>query len=275
MVSRQHATIWIYENQLYIRDEGSTNGTWVNEQRIFGPTPLKPGDQVRLGQTVLEVIGTTAGKTVVALPGVAPGPPGVAPSRPAPTSSRWLWIGGIGLLVLCAALALVGGLLLARQRGGRLFSLGPAPTPTFTPTPTPTLIPTFTPTPTPTLTPTFTPTPTPIPGIETPVTIEGIDVTFVRAEKRDWFRTFLDETVRPSSSLDTFLIVDAEVPPSQYNWDKISDWSITLNDNKEPTIIQGSDSGALTWVFVVRKAETVFILNLPNGEKVDLQPILR
>ncbi len=149
--------------------------------------------------------------TVVALPGAVPGPPDIATSRPARTSPRWLLIGGIGLLVLCVAFAMVGGLVLARQRGvgGSFFGPTSTPTSTFTPTPTPTPVP--------------TPTLTPIPGIDRPVKIEGIDVTFIQAERRDWFRTFMDETVRPSSSLDTFLIVDGEVPPSQYDWDKISD----------------------------------------------------
>jgi hypothetical protein len=40
---------------LTIEDAGSTNGTFVRGMRITGPTPLSPGDAVRMGQTELEV----------------------------------------------------------------------------------------------------------------------------------------------------------------------------------------------------------------------------
>lgn len=67
-VSRYHATVWVHGGQVYIRDEHSTNGTWVNERRITAPTPLRPGDRIRLGRTVLEVVGPGAGATVVSMP---------------------------------------------------------------------------------------------------------------------------------------------------------------------------------------------------------------
>jgi pSer/pThr/pTyr-binding forkhead associated (FHA) protein len=35
-------------------DLGSTNGTYVNGARLTGPTVLRPGDQVQVGNTVLE-----------------------------------------------------------------------------------------------------------------------------------------------------------------------------------------------------------------------------
>lgn len=39
----------------YAEDLNSTNGTYVNNRRIEEPTPLPPGSQVRIGQTVLEL----------------------------------------------------------------------------------------------------------------------------------------------------------------------------------------------------------------------------
>src|SRR4051812_18003779 len=43
--------------RLTIEDLGSTNGTFVNGNRISGQQPLNPGDQVRVGQTSLSVEG--------------------------------------------------------------------------------------------------------------------------------------------------------------------------------------------------------------------------
>jgi pSer/pThr/pTyr-binding forkhead associated (FHA) protein len=37
----------------YVEDLGSTNGTWVNGRRIYGPTLVRPGDVVRIGRTNL------------------------------------------------------------------------------------------------------------------------------------------------------------------------------------------------------------------------------
>jgi pSer/pThr/pTyr-binding forkhead associated (FHA) protein len=51
-ISRQHARIEIKDDRLIITDLGSHNGTWVNEQKIIGPTELKNGDRIRLGQKI-------------------------------------------------------------------------------------------------------------------------------------------------------------------------------------------------------------------------------
>jgi hypothetical protein len=43
-----------------IRDEGSANGTFVNEQKVEGVAPLEDGDQIRMGQMVMIVQITSA-----------------------------------------------------------------------------------------------------------------------------------------------------------------------------------------------------------------------
>ena len=50
-VSRNHANVWYDENNLFIEDMGSTNGTFINNCRIENNKSyvLKPGDQVSLG----------------------------------------------------------------------------------------------------------------------------------------------------------------------------------------------------------------------------------
>lgn len=49
-VSRRHATLFLEGGQAFIRDEGSTNGTFINDTRISpGPrVPLTSGDTLRL-----------------------------------------------------------------------------------------------------------------------------------------------------------------------------------------------------------------------------------
>lgn len=46
-VSRRHAEITEQDGHLQIRDLGSTNGTFVNHERVTGSQPLNPGDVVR------------------------------------------------------------------------------------------------------------------------------------------------------------------------------------------------------------------------------------
>ncbi|MEP6946358.1 MAG: FHA domain-containing protein [Acidobacteriota bacterium] len=49
MVSRKHATLRFESNNFLVEDNGSFNGTYVNNQRIAGPTPLYNNDVVRFG----------------------------------------------------------------------------------------------------------------------------------------------------------------------------------------------------------------------------------
>jgi pSer/pThr/pTyr-binding forkhead associated (FHA) protein len=51
-VSRRHAELAVAEGQLSIEDLGSTNGTFVNGERIDQPRRLNDGDEVRIGATV-------------------------------------------------------------------------------------------------------------------------------------------------------------------------------------------------------------------------------
>ena len=55
-VSREHAVIMRDGGDYFIEDLGSSNGTFVNGERISAARELAPGDEVRVGQTVLEVV---------------------------------------------------------------------------------------------------------------------------------------------------------------------------------------------------------------------------
>lgn len=48
-ISRHHAIIEIKEGLLSVRDEGSVNGTFVNDVRVENSHPLRPADTLRLG----------------------------------------------------------------------------------------------------------------------------------------------------------------------------------------------------------------------------------
>jgi hypothetical protein len=54
-VSRLHAKILINGGQYLLEDENSTNYTFVNRQKLQPkvPTPIKDGDEIRLGRSVL------------------------------------------------------------------------------------------------------------------------------------------------------------------------------------------------------------------------------
>jgi MFS family permease len=52
-VDRTHARIVIQGNRYVLTDADSTSGTYLNDQRIGGPTPLSSGDRIRVGRNVL------------------------------------------------------------------------------------------------------------------------------------------------------------------------------------------------------------------------------
>lgn len=53
--SNAHARVSLVNGAWVVSDLGSTNGTWVDRQRITGPTTLGIGHQLKVGRTVLEL----------------------------------------------------------------------------------------------------------------------------------------------------------------------------------------------------------------------------
>jgi predicted component of type VI protein secretion system len=49
-ISRRHSRLYLQGNGYIIEDLGSTNGTFVNGQRLMGPNMLRPGDLVTFGE---------------------------------------------------------------------------------------------------------------------------------------------------------------------------------------------------------------------------------
>ncbi|MEX0675856.1 MAG: FHA domain-containing protein [Pirellulales bacterium] len=55
LISRHHCAILIEEGYLAVRDFGSKNGTYVNDERVVGERELKAGDRLTIGHLQFEV----------------------------------------------------------------------------------------------------------------------------------------------------------------------------------------------------------------------------
>jgi hypothetical protein len=97
-VSKRHALLGTTSTGLWVRDLGSTNGTWVNGSRIDRTSTLLPGDAVQFGEVRLRVVSINRN----------PGPPEAEPGIPGcsrcggsgviacPTERRCAFCGGSG-----------------------------------------------------------------------------------------------------------------------------------------------------------------------------------
>ena len=54
-VSTRHARVVSSPNGIYVEDLGSTNGSYVNGQRITAPTTITLADTVRIGKTMMRL----------------------------------------------------------------------------------------------------------------------------------------------------------------------------------------------------------------------------
>lgn len=85
-VSRRHARLTFQGGKYVLEDLGSTNGTFVNGQRLAGPRVLKPGEVVSFGEQIVlvfEVVSIDPGATV-ASPRAAAVPVASRPAYPPP-----------------------------------------------------------------------------------------------------------------------------------------------------------------------------------------------
>lgn len=53
--SSRHARLYPQDGQWIVEDLGSTNGTYLDRQKVSRPIPVPPGVPIRIGKTVLEL----------------------------------------------------------------------------------------------------------------------------------------------------------------------------------------------------------------------------
>lgn len=120
-VSRRHALLWAQGDTLFVRDESSSNGTFVNGRQITpnAATPLRPGDKLGVGDTLFLVMeAETPPATVIAPHSVpreaaAPAPTASIPATAASPRRRPVLlmactvVGAIVALVVCGAGAVI------------------------------------------------------------------------------------------------------------------------------------------------------------------------
>jgi hypothetical protein len=54
-VSQLHARVFRRDGRLYVEDLGSTNGTYLNRNKVASAVAMRKGDKLKIGKTTLEV----------------------------------------------------------------------------------------------------------------------------------------------------------------------------------------------------------------------------
>lgn len=55
-VSRQHCSLLLRGGSVFLRDDGSTNGTYLNNVEVRGETPLRSGDLIKVGSAIFKFL---------------------------------------------------------------------------------------------------------------------------------------------------------------------------------------------------------------------------
>ena len=130
-ISRKHAKLSLHGSSYVVEDLGSTNGTFVNNQRLTASKVLNPGDLVSLGENIVlayesaldpnatVISSAKAPKTVAPARKAAPPPEpaysGQVPAGPVPAAKAPRKKGGgklVLIIIIAAVLCLILGCIL-------------------------------------------------------------------------------------------------------------------------------------------------------------------
>src|SRR5688572_18488678 len=54
-ISHRHARVYHSDGEWFVEDLGSTNGTYLNERLLGRASPIRVGDKIAVGRSILEV----------------------------------------------------------------------------------------------------------------------------------------------------------------------------------------------------------------------------
>ncbi|MCS6975975.1 MAG: FHA domain-containing protein [Gemmatales bacterium] len=88
LVSKRHAAVLIRDNKAFVRDFGSTNGTFVNKQPVKGEVELKDGDELTVGPLSFRVKLSVTAQETPKPAAVTPTEKAAAAAKPAPAGKK-------------------------------------------------------------------------------------------------------------------------------------------------------------------------------------------
>ncbi len=123
-VSGRHARVLPDHGAVLVEDLGSSNGTYVNGQRISGPVELAVGDELRVGATVVGIHGSTSTAPMAGPPARGPVPRRLAPHPQAESNIPALAAVFLGPLSILLVFLSAGGFFVALPCGIAAIVLG-------------------------------------------------------------------------------------------------------------------------------------------------------
>ncbi len=123
-VSRRHARVLPDHGSVVVEDLGSSNGTYVNGQRISGPVELGVGDELQVGATVVGIRQSTSTAPMPAPSARGPVPRRLAPHPQAESNIPALAAVFLGPLSILLIFLSAGGFFVALPCGIAAIVLG-------------------------------------------------------------------------------------------------------------------------------------------------------
>lgn len=108
-LSRLHAVIYRDGDQIWVVDENSTNGTFVNGESVLpGGTPLKNGDAIRIGHNTALKVRMSDVRKPEPKPSAAQTVGAAAPSQPAPINFVPVALIAFAMLIISVSAVFIG-----------------------------------------------------------------------------------------------------------------------------------------------------------------------